>query len=395
MSRPISTADADAAASPDRMPRADMRSAWGGVIVAGICATLLGIGLQRFAYGPLLPAMVTAHWLSPGAAGALAAVNLLGYLVGAAAAPGIGRACGLPIALRGAMLAAALAFALCAFNWGVVWLVVWRLVAGASGGLLMVLGGPAVQASVPARMRGLATGLMFTGIGFGIVVGAVIVPALLGVGLPSTWLALSAAALALAVVSWPLWPKVPAPAPARLPRLRGATGRLAGAYWLGAIAAAPHMIWWPDFIARGLDRGATTSAAMWALFGISAAVGPALFGRLADWVGTPNAFVATLLVQMIGLGLPMVAHTTPWLITSAIAAGIVAIGQTGLALTRTREIAGEAAPGVWRLITAGYGAAQAGIGFVLAWLHEATGSHLPLFAVGLIAAGLALPLARR
>ena len=41
------------------------------VITAGVCATLLGVGLQRFAYAPLLPAMVQQHWLSAGDAGLL------------------------------------------------------------------------------------------------------------------------------------------------------------------------------------------------------------------------------------------------------------------------------------------------------------------------------------
>ena len=35
-------------------------------ILAGCCATLLGIGLQRFAYGPILPAMVQAATMATG-----------------------------------------------------------------------------------------------------------------------------------------------------------------------------------------------------------------------------------------------------------------------------------------------------------------------------------------
>jgi hypothetical protein len=37
-----------------------------GPILAGLCATLIGVGLQRFAYSPLLPVMVAARWLTPG-----------------------------------------------------------------------------------------------------------------------------------------------------------------------------------------------------------------------------------------------------------------------------------------------------------------------------------------
>lgn len=43
-----------------------------GPMLAGLCATLVGVGLSRFAYAPLLPSMVQAGWLAAGAAGVLA-----------------------------------------------------------------------------------------------------------------------------------------------------------------------------------------------------------------------------------------------------------------------------------------------------------------------------------
>jgi hypothetical protein len=63
-------------------------------------------------------------------------------------------------------------------------------------------------------------------------------------------------------------------------------------------------------------------------------------------------------------------------------------------LSRAFELAGAATPGIWRISTVGWAAAQTATGFLLAWLYTATGSHLPLFAVGLVAAILAAVLAR-
>jgi hypothetical protein len=40
---------------------------WRGVVCA-FCASLIGIGLARFAYSPLLPAIVGAHWFEPATA---------------------------------------------------------------------------------------------------------------------------------------------------------------------------------------------------------------------------------------------------------------------------------------------------------------------------------------
>ena len=51
--------------------------------LSGFSANLVGIGLARFAYTPLLPAIVGAHWFTPSTAAYLSAANLAGYLAGA------------------------------------------------------------------------------------------------------------------------------------------------------------------------------------------------------------------------------------------------------------------------------------------------------------------------
>ena len=43
------------------------RRAWLGV-AACLCTSLLGLGLARFAYTPLIPALIAAHWFAPGQA---------------------------------------------------------------------------------------------------------------------------------------------------------------------------------------------------------------------------------------------------------------------------------------------------------------------------------------
>jgi predicted MFS family arabinose efflux permease len=364
-------------------------------MLAGASATFLGVGMQRFAYSLLLPAMIGAGWLGAGAAGALGAANLGGYLAGALLGPPLGQKFGLIPALRAAMLAAAGSFVLCAVDGGFLWFCFWRVLAGIAGGALMVLAGPAVQAAIAPRWRGLAAGFTFTGVGSGIVFGALAVPLLLHVGLAATWAVLGAAAFLLCAMAWRLWPAVaPAPRRALFSGLRhGASLRLIAAYAMAAVAATPHMLWWPDFITRGLARGTNAGSAFWLLFGVSAAAGPALWGRLADFLGLRWALVLALLAQVIDTALPLFARGLPALSLSTIVAGATATGVSGLFLLCTRSVGGEGAPALWSLATAAYGAAQTLIGFVLACLYATTGSHLPLFEIGLGGAILTLPLA--
>jgi predicted MFS family arabinose efflux permease len=368
-----------------------------GFMTAGCSATLLGIGLARFAYSPLLPAMVQAGWLGAGAAGALGAANLAGYLGGALAATSVGRRLGVVRALHIAMLLSAASFALCAIRGDLLWFLPWRVLAGFTGGVLMVLAGPAVQAAVPARMRGLASGVTIAGVGLGIVVGAVLVPALAPVGLPAAWLALCAAGFAVTAATWTLWPAAAPPPAARAFSRAFVPGasQLIATYGLAAMAATPHMLWWPDYVARGLGWGGAAAGLFWLLYGVAAAGGPTLCGALADRIGSPAAVTATLAAQVIAVLLPLLGHALPLLIVSAALAGLAALGITALGLLRSRELAGEAGAALWSLCTITWGAAQALAGFFLAWLYTATGTHSALFAAGLIAAALALALAAR
>src|SRR5947208_13766291 len=94
--------------------------AWRATL-SGTCASLVGIGLARFAYTPLLPAIIDAHWFSPSSSTYLGAANLAGYLGGALLARPLALRIPTPIVLRGMMLLATAAFFACAFRSPFAW----------------------------------------------------------------------------------------------------------------------------------------------------------------------------------------------------------------------------------------------------------------------------------
>src|SRR5215813_13160500 len=75
-------------------------------VLSAFCASLVGIGLARFAYTPLLPAVVDAHWFEASAAAYLGAANLAGYLVGALLGRPISAHVSVAVTIRIMMLAA-------------------------------------------------------------------------------------------------------------------------------------------------------------------------------------------------------------------------------------------------------------------------------------------------
>src|SRR5580765_2520702 len=80
-SKPKSAAMNGAATLHDH--RLAVRSSASRATLSGFSAGLVGIGLARFAYTPLLPAIIDAHWFAPNVATYLGAANLAGYLAGA------------------------------------------------------------------------------------------------------------------------------------------------------------------------------------------------------------------------------------------------------------------------------------------------------------------------
>lgn len=356
------------------------------LMLAGAAATFLGVGMQRFAYALLLPAMIAAGWIAPGTGGVIGAANLGGYLFGALFGPRLERRFRFRPVLFAAMGLVVLSFAAAALPWSWPWLALWRVVAGFAGGTLMVIAGPAVQALIAAGWRGLAAGFTFFGVGAGVVASALSLPPLLSRGgIATSWEGLALAGGATLGLSVWLW-RGASPPPRPLPSLFGGLGqagnlRLVAAYAAAALAAVPHMLWWPDFIARGLAAGNGEAAVMWLIYGTGAALGPLLLGRMADHYGLGRTLAFALTLQGFADLLPLFSVHPAALVGSSLSAGATATGLSGLFLLLCRREG--TSPALWSLATAAYGAMQTAGGFLLAWIYAVSGRHTPLFAVGL------------
>ncbi|MGH7211700.1 MAG: YbfB/YjiJ family MFS transporter, partial [Acetobacteraceae bacterium] len=175
--------------------------------LAGLAASLVGIGLARFAYTPLIPALIGAHWFAPAAVVYFGAANLAGYLVGALLARRSLAWVPAFVVLRAMMVLASLSFFASAAPVSVVWYFAWRLVSGICGGFIMVLAAPTVLPTVDPARRGLVSGLIFTGVGLGIGASGTMVPLLLRAGLAATWCGLGVLSVALTALAWGGWPR--------------------------------------------------------------------------------------------------------------------------------------------------------------------------------------------
>lgn len=138
----------------------------------------ISLGITRFAYGLLLPAMRADLSWTYALAGAMNTVNALGYFLGALATPLLMRRFGPSSVLSlGAMLAG-LFMVFSGFFVDAAPLLVQRLLAGIASSFVFIAGG-LLAARLGARdpqRAGLLLGVYYGGTGFGIVLSSVLVP---------------------------------------------------------------------------------------------------------------------------------------------------------------------------------------------------------------------------
>jgi predicted MFS family arabinose efflux permease len=268
------------------------------------------------------------------------------------------------------------------------------------GGVLMVLVAPTVLPHIAPSRRGFAAGVIFTGVGCGIVASGVLVPALLPYGLAETWLALGILSLILTAVAWGGWPSSgPAEEAARtgpaFPPSRALTA-LYAQYGLNAIGLVPHMVFLGDYIARGLGQGRAVGAEYWVLLGIGAMAGPLLAGFASDRIGARPALRAAFLLQTAAVGALAVTSAGTALVISSLIIGAFIPGISALTLSRVRELTfGDARhqKAAWSFCTIVWAIGQAAGAYGFSFIFASTGGgYSLLFTIG--AAALALAFVR-
>ena len=364
--------------------------------LCGMAATLTGVGVARFAYVAILPVLVQQGWFGQEAAGHLGAANLAGYVAGIGLAALLGGRYPAGLLVRWSMLLCALSLFACAWRGGgLPWFLFWRVVAGACGAILMVQAPVLILPGVTKERRGRVAGLIFSGVGLGIVAAATVVPSLATYGVVQTWLGLGAICALLTVASWNYWRVMPVAAPATAPPAAMPGARqgfsapimlLCLAYTLNAIGYLPHTLFWADYITRELHQPLAAAGFFWGCFGLGAACGPYLTGILADRFGLTRTLAAGFTLKAVGVALPLVASGTPALLVSSVLVGFFSPGIVGAASSYALEIGGSGQHRRnWTAMNLCFSLAQAGGASAMVALMAGRTSYAILFWISWIA----------
>lgn len=344
-------------------------------VAAGLAALALAMGIGRFGYTALLPAM-QARGLSDGDAGLVAAANLLGYVLGSWAVgrtpPGWWRR-GLVACLALSVLSTA---AMAAGGFG-SWLV-WRAVAGPASAGVFVLATGLMLDRLAALGRADWGGFAFAGVGLGIAASGL--TALAVAAADAAWLVLGGVAC-LAALPAALLARSGAAHAAASPAVAAASPelrRLTAAYVLEGFGYSVAATFLVAVVARG--GGLDLAAWAWVLTGLAAAPAFFVWRRAARRAGLWRALGLAYAIQAVAIALPALSGSPAAALAAAIGFGGTFLAITALTVAEARHLGGV--PAIGR-ITFLYGVGQA-LGPLLAgWLAEARGG----FDAALVASG--------
>lgn len=294
---------------------------WRRYALGAAGAMFTGMGIGRFSYTTMVPALVKADALDAVQAGRVGMVNLGGFLIGALVSVPLARSIGRRRCVLMTLLLCLALLALSALPFGGIWLAVCRGGIGIATGLMMVMSLALVAETAPADRRAEASGYMFAGVGLGILSSALLVPLLLEAELWLLWAVLAVAALiGASIAAWGWWhaPEPPAamraaaktPEAAAIPVLPSiALKLLLAAHLLFSVGLVPHTLYWVDYLRRGIAVPAAAVALNWGLVGLFSFLGPLLAALLARLIGTSRALVTAFAIIGLGIALPIILET--------------------------------------------------------------------------------------
>lgn len=325
------------------------RDLWPGRVVWVALALSLGpavtLGLVRFAYALLLPAMREDLSWSYALAGGINTANAAGYLAGALlAAPVMGRL-GVRRSFVAALLVAALTLLASGLPTAYAAHVVLRVAAGVAGAVAFVSGGVlAAHAAhaTPGEEGGPSAptvlGLYYGGGGLGILVSGLAVPALLEFGPTglAAWRLGWVCVGVLALVSLLVAGSAAGSVARRLPASDatgagdGSEGVPDSSVWRLAPALVAYFLFGGGYIAYmtfvvaflvDVGAGALQVTVFWALLGAAAVASAPLWGPVMEGLGGGRPLAALLAVVAVGSILPLVREGPVAAFASAILFG--------------------------------------------------------------------------
>ncbi|RYY98375.1 MAG: YbfB/YjiJ family MFS transporter [Comamonadaceae bacterium] len=387
------------------------------IVLAGLVALAVAMGIGRFAFTPILPMMLAEGAVDLPGASLLASANYLGYLVGAVACtfqPWLWRRLGRagtadgPALVRKGLAATVLLTLAMALHTpsGWPWL---RFAAGLASAVVFIYTSGWCMEQLARRQVPAMGALIYVGPGGGIVVSGLVASGLVAMGATATsaWITFGVLAAVLTAAVWgvfraaragaaPTHANVAATPAQALPAGRGmAVALLALAYGLAGIGYIVTATFLPVIARQALPNSHWLDL-FWPLFGLGVMLGAFLASRIRGTGDLRLRLLACYVVQAAGVAASLVSPTLAGFAIGSFLLGLPFTAITFFAMQEVRRVQPLQTTSYVGLLTAVYGLGQIAGPPLAAWLvtRSATAAigfqHALWIATGLLLLGAAL-----
>ncbi len=334
------------------------------ILLAGILALVVGVGVARFAFTSLLPAMLENH-LSIAFAGMLASVNYVGYLSGSIFAIFIKDIHAKVRFFRFGLVLCIVTSLLLAFTENqVTWLIA-RLLAGFGAAMALVVGSAIVMSKLQNTNKTKAMGIHFSGLGFSILVSDIIMRAVFNFSTywQHAWLALAMVGTLFACYSAYIltFEKQNADQVIKHKFDKSLFSPLviilALAYFTEGVGMVVQATFLPDIV-NSLPGLAGYGGYAWLAVGLAGIPSCIIWMRLAHRFNSIDMMMLAMALQVVGILIPIFSNNIMLNLISGMLYGATFIGLVALFMNFAGQLAGKNPVFIMGVITAAYGVGQ-------------------------------------
>lgn len=334
------------------------------ILLAGILALVVGVGVARFAFTSLLPTMLE-NSISVAFAGILASINYLGYLSGSIFSIFIKDIHSKVKYFRsGLLLCVISSFVLGITENNTIWIAA-RLLAGFGAAMALVVGSSIVMLKLQSINKTKAMGIHFSGLGFSIVISDLVMRGVFyfGGNWKEAWLVLAVIGTFLACYSAYVlrFEKQPTDKVVIHKFDKSLFSPIAIililAYFTEGVGMVVQATFLPDIV-NSLPGLAGYGGYVWLVVGIAGIPSCIIWMRLAHRFGSINIMIIAMLLQIIGIMIPTLSSNIYMNLVSGLLFGATFIGLVALFMNFGGQLSNKNPVLIMGAITSAYGIGQ-------------------------------------
>lgn len=334
------------------------------ILLAGILALVVGVGVARFVFTSLLPAMLVDS-ISIAFAGVLASINYLGYLAGSVFSIFIKDIHSKVKYFRlGLVLCVVSSFVLGMTENNTVWIIA-RLLAGFGAAMALVVGSAVVMLKLQSTNKTKAMGIHFSGLGFSIVITDLLMRAVFYYGgdWKDAWLilAIMGAVLSCYCVYILQFEKQPKNQVVKHKFDKSLFSPmviiLILAYFTEGVGMVVQATFLPDIV-NSLEGLSGYGGYVWLAVGLAGIPSCIIWMRLAHRFGSINIMIVAMLLQIVGILIPTLSNNIVMNLVSGLLFGATFIGLVALFMNFGGQQSSKNPVFIMGAITSAYGVGQ-------------------------------------